>query len=134
MFAGMILGIGLLIIIYARFYLAAGDSMGRFLSFLLLFQGAMLGIVISDNVLMMLVFWELTSLSSFLLIGFWRHDAIARQAAPIAPVVPGGGGLALIAGMLLLGVIAGSFQLTTILQTRAPHTPPPPSPPALTLS
>src|SRR3546814_19874550 len=49
MFAGMILGIGLLIIIYARFYLAAGDSMGRFLSFLLLFQGAMLGIVISDN-------------------------------------------------------------------------------------
>src|SRR3546814_12357835 len=81
MFAGMILGIGLLIIIYARFYLAAGDSMGRFLSFLLLFQGAMLGIVISDNVLMMLVFWELSSLSSFLLIGFWRHDAIARQGA-----------------------------------------------------
>src|SRR3546814_19418409 len=79
MFAGMILGIGLLIIIYARFYLAAGDSMGRFLSFLLLFQGAMLGIVLSDNVLMMLVFWELTSLSSFLLFGFWRPVAIARS-------------------------------------------------------
>src|SRR3546814_16739798 len=90
--------------------------MGRFLSFLLLFQGAMLGIVISDNVLMMLVFWELTSLSSFLLIGFWRHDADARQGARMALVVTGGGGLALIAGMLLLGDIAGSFELTTILQ------------------
>src|SRR3546814_10502702 len=86
--------------------------MGRFLSFLRLFQGAMLGIVISDNVLMMLVFWELTSLSSFLLIGFWRHDAIARQGARMALVVTGGGGLALIAGMLLLGDIAGSFELT----------------------
>src|SRR3546814_14671632 len=95
--------------------------MGRFLSFLRLFQGAMLGIVISDNVLMMLVFWELTSLSSFLLIGFWRHDAIARQGARMALVVTGVGGLALIAGMLLLGDIAGSFELTTILQIgRAP--------------
>src|SRR3546814_20462984 len=78
----------------------------------------MLGIVISDDVLMMLVFWELTSLSSFLLIGFWRHDAIARQGARMALVVTGGGGLALIAGMLLLGDIAGSFELTTILQRR----------------
>src|SRR3546814_12122570 len=103
MFAGMILGIGLLIIIYARFYLGSGDSMGRFLSFLLLFQGAMLGIVISDNVLMLLVFWELTRLSSFLLIGFWRHAAIARQAARMALVVTGGGGLALNAGLLQSG-------------------------------
>src|SRR3546814_8766459 len=105
MFAGMILGIGLLIIIYACFYLAAGDSMGRFLWFLLLFQGAMLGIVISDNVLMMLVVWELTSLSSFLLIGFWGHVAIERQGERMELVVSGGGGLALMAGRLLLGHI-----------------------------
>src|SRR3546814_8891070 len=87
MFAGMILGIGLLIIIYARFYVAAGDSMGRFLSFLLLFQGAMLGIVISVNVRMMLAFLELKIPSSFLLIGFCSLYVIARQGARMALVV-----------------------------------------------
>src|SRR5690606_18109983 len=79
MFAGLILGIGLLIIIYAAFYLSAADSSARFLSVLMLFQGAMLGIVISDNILLLLVFWELTSLSSFRLIGFWRHLPEGRQ-------------------------------------------------------
>ncbi len=116
MFAGMILGIGLLIIIYARFYLSAADPMGRFFTYLLLFQGAMLGIVLSDNVLLLLIFWELTSLSSFLLIGFWRHSPEARQGARMALFVTGGGGLALIAGLLILGNIAGSYELTVILQ------------------
>jgi multicomponent K+:H+ antiporter subunit A len=115
LFAGLILGIGLLIVIYARFYLAAADPMGRFLSFLLLFQGAMLGIVLSDNILLMLIFWELTSLSSFLLIGFWRHRPEGRQGARMALIVTGGGGLALIAGLLILGEIAGSHELSTIL-------------------
>ena len=118
MFAGMILGIGLLIIIYARFYLAAADPMGRFFTYLLLFQGAMLGIVLSDNVLLLLIFWELTSLSSFLLIGFWRHSPEARQGARMALFVTGGGGLALIGGLLILGHIAGSYDLTVILQQR----------------
>ncbi len=116
MFAGMILGIGLLVIIYARFYLAAADPMGRFFTYLLLFQGAMLGIVLSDNILLLLIFWELTSLSSFLLIGFWRHLPEARQGARMALFVTGGGGLALIAGLLILGHIAGSYELTVILQ------------------
>ena len=116
MFAGLILGIGLLVIIYARFYLAAADPMGRFFTYLLLFQGAMLGIVLSDNVLLLLVFWELTSLSSFLLIGFWRHSAEARQGARMALTITGGGGLALIGGLLILGDIAGSYDLTVILQ------------------
>ena len=115
LFAGLILGIGLLVILYARFYLSAADPLGRFYSFLLLFQGAMLGIVLADNLLLLLVFWELTSLSSFLLIGFWRHLPEARQGARMALVVTGGGGLALIAGLLILGTIAGSFELTTIL-------------------
>ncbi|MFN3943437.1 MAG: monovalent cation/H+ antiporter subunit A [Allosphingosinicella sp.] len=116
MFAGLILGIGLLIIIYARFYLSSADPMGRFFVFLMLFQGAMLGIVVSDNILMLFVFWELTSLSSFLLIGFWRHLPEGRQGARMALAVTGGGGLALIAGLLLLGNIAGSYDLTVILQ------------------
>jgi multicomponent K+:H+ antiporter subunit A len=73
LFAGLILVIGLLIILYARFYLSPADPMGQFYTYLMLFQGAMLGIVLSDNILLLLVFWELTSLSSFLLIGYWKH-------------------------------------------------------------
>ncbi|MDZ7829255.1 MAG: proton-conducting transporter membrane subunit [Halofilum sp. (in: g-proteobacteria)] len=116
LFAGLILGIGLLIIIYARYYLSEQDPMGNFYTYLLLFQGAMVGIVLSDNVLLLLIFWELTSLTSFLLIGFWRHLPEGRQGARMALVVTGSGGLALIAGMLILGHIVGSYDLTVILQ------------------
>lgn len=115
LFAGLILGIGLLIILYARFYLSAKDAMGRFLAMLLLFQGAMLGIALSGNILLLLIFWELTSLSSFLLIGFRSDTAEGRQGARMALAVTGGGGLALIGGLLLLGTIAGSFELADIL-------------------
>ena len=74
-FAGLILGIGMLIITYGRYYLSRDDNMGEFFTYLLLFQGAMVGIVLSDNILLLLVFWELTSLSSFLLIGYWKTPA-----------------------------------------------------------
>lgn len=114
-FGGIILGVGLLIIAYARFYLAPEDPMGRFYAYLLLFQGAMLGIVVSDNILLLAVFWELTSLSSFLLIGYWRHLPEGRQGARMALIVTGGGGLLLLAGLILLGQIAGSYDLTAIL-------------------
>jgi multicomponent K+:H+ antiporter subunit A len=118
MFAALILGIGLLIIIYARWYLSRDDNMGEFFSYLLLFQGAMVGIVLSDNILMLLVFWELTSLSSFLLIGFWKHLPEGRQGARMALTVTGMGGLAMIGGMLILGQIVGSYDLTVILEKR----------------
>ena len=114
-FACLILGIGLLIITYARWYLSREDPVGRFYSYLLLFQGAMLGIVLSDNILVLIVFWELTSLTSFLLIGYWRHLPAGRQGARMALVVTGAGGLCLIAGMLLLGQAAGSYDLSVIL-------------------
>jgi len=114
-FAALILIIGLLIILYAHFYLDRADSMGRFFSYLLLFQGSMLGIVLSDNILLLVVFWELTSLSSFLLIGYWYHLPASRLGALMALVVTGAGGLALLGGMLLLGYIAGSFELSEIL-------------------
>jgi len=116
MFAGLILFIGLLIITYARWYLAEEDPMGQFMSYLLLFQGAMVGIVLSDNILLLIVFWELTSLSSFLLIGYWRHLPEGRQGARMALVVTAAGGLSMIAGMLILGEIVGSYNLTTILE------------------
>lgn len=114
-FAAMILVIGLLVIVYARFYLSREDPMGRFFAYLLLFQGSMVGVVLSDNVILLLVFWEMTSLTSFLLIGFWTKRADARQGARMALVITGGGGLALIAGLLLLAQAAGSYQLTEIL-------------------
>ncbi|WP_432816679.1 monovalent cation/H+ antiporter subunit A [Sulfitobacter sp. JB4-11] len=117
-FAALILGIGLLIIAYARFYLAREDHMGEFFTYLLLFQGAMVGIVLSDNILLLLIFWELTSLSSFLLIGYWKHLPEGRQGARMALAVTGMGGLAMIGGMLLLGQIVGSYDLSVILQNR----------------
>ena len=100
-FALLIIGIGLLIIAYARHYLSRSDNMGEFFTYLLLFQGAMVGIVLSDNILLLLVFWELTSLSSFLLIGYWKHLPEGRQGARMALAVTGMGGLAMIAGMLI---------------------------------
>lgn len=115
MFAAMILGVGLLITLYARFYLSGEDPMGQFYTYLLLFQGAMLGIVLSDNILLLLIFWELTSLSSFLLIGYWKHLPEGRQGARMALAVTGAGGLAMIGGMLILGGIVGSYNLTDIL-------------------
>ena len=117
-FAALILGIGLLIITYARFYLSRKDNMGEFYTYLLLFQGAMVGIVLCDNILMLLIFWELTSLSSFLLIGFWKHLEDGRQGARMALTVTGMGGLAMIGGMLILGNIVGSYDLTVILENR----------------
>ena len=118
-FALLILGIGLLIIAYARHYLSRDDNMGQFFTYLLLFQGAMVGIVLSDNVLLLLIFWELTSLSSFLLIGYWKHLPEGRQGARMALAVTGLGGLAMIGGMLILGQIVGSYDLSVILQNRA---------------
>ncbi|WP_086737187.1 monovalent cation/H+ antiporter subunit A [Erythrobacter colymbi] len=115
MFGLLILGIGLLVVIFAHAYLDKTEDTGRFFASLMLFQGAMLGIVIAGNVLLLMVFWELTSLASFLLIGFWQHKAEARQGARMALAVTGGGGLALIGGLVLLGLVAGSFDLATIL-------------------
>ncbi|PXW82114.1 multisubunit potassium/proton antiporter PhaA subunit /multisubunit potassium/proton antiporter PhaB subunit [Ruegeria sp. P4] len=118
LFATLILGIGLLIIVYARFYLSRQDPMGQFYTYLLLFQGAMVGIVLSDNILLLLIFWELTSLSSFLLIGYWKHLPEGRQGARMALTVTGMGGLAMIGGMLILGNIAGSYDISVILQNK----------------
>jgi multicomponent K+:H+ antiporter subunit A len=117
-FAFLILGIGMLIIAYGRQYLSREDHMGEFFTYLLLFQGAMVGIVLSDNILLLLVFWELTSLSSFLLIGYWKHLPEGRQGARMALAVTGMGGLAMIGGMLILGQIVGSYDLSVILQNR----------------
>lgn len=115
LFALMILVIGLLIVVYARYYLSARDSMGRFFAYLLMFMGSMLGIVLSENLIQLLVFWELTSLTSFLLISYWQHRQDGRQGARMALAITGAGGLALLAGILLIGHVVGSFNLTEVL-------------------
>ncbi len=115
LFCGLILGIGVLIVLYAAYYLPREDRLGRFYAMLLAFAGGMLGVVLAENLLLLVVFWEVTSLSSFLLIAYKFEAREARVAARMALAVTGGGGLALLAGVLLLGQVAGSFELTEVL-------------------
>jgi multicomponent K+:H+ antiporter subunit A len=115
LFLLLILGIGLLVILYARYYLSSNDSMGRFYAYLMLFMTAMVGIVISNNLIQLWMFWELTSISSFLLISFWSHKSEARKGARMALTVTGAGGLALLAGLLMIGNIVDSYDLDTVL-------------------
>jgi multicomponent K+:H+ antiporter subunit A len=114
-FAALVLGIGLLILLYARYYLSDDDDAGRFFSTLMLFMGSMLGVVLAGNLIALVVFWELTSLSSFLLIGFWSQRAESRRGALLALAVTGLGGLALLAGVILIGRIVGSYELDAVL-------------------
>lgn len=115
LFIFMILIIGILVIFYARYYLSPNDSMPKLFAYLMLFMTAMLGIVMSNNIIQLWVFWELTSISSFLLISYWWHKPEARNGAIKALTVTGGGGLALLAGLLSLGHIVGSYDLDVIL-------------------
>jgi multicomponent K+:H+ antiporter subunit A len=115
MFALLITGIGLLIILYAAWYLKPDDPAGKFFTLLMLFMAAMLGIVLAENLLLLVVFWELTSVSSFLLVGYWGRKAEARAGARMALAVTGGGGLVMLAGVVLLGQIAGSYELSVLL-------------------
>ncbi|NEX21451.1 monovalent cation/H+ antiporter subunit A [Thiorhodococcus mannitoliphagus] len=120
LFTTMILGIGLLVILYARYYLSDDaqnpkPGMGRFYAYLLLFMGSMLGVVLSENLIVLLIFWEMTSLSSFLLISYSYQGKEARQGARMALTVTGLGGLALLGGFMLLGKMAGSYELSVIL-------------------
>jgi multicomponent K+:H+ antiporter subunit A len=114
-FAFIICSIGALVVLYARYYLADEDPPARFSAYLLAFMGAMLGVVLADNLILLVVFWELTSLASFLLIGFWTHRADARQGARMALTVTGMGGLCLLAGVIVLGQIVGSYSLDIVL-------------------
>ncbi|MFA7666416.1 MAG: proton-conducting transporter membrane subunit, partial [Burkholderiaceae bacterium] len=119
-FANLVLAIGLLVVIYARYYMSPADPIPRFFSFLLAFMGSMLGIVLSGNLIQLVVFWELTSITSFLLIGYWHHRADARRGARMAFTVTATGGLALLSGALILGHIAGSYDLDAILRAGDP--------------
>ncbi|MFC0676834.1 monovalent cation/H+ antiporter subunit A [Lysobacter korlensis] len=115
MFALMVLAIGGLVVMYARYYLSEREDAPKFYAYLLLFMGAMLGMVVAGNLLLLAVFWELTSISSFLLIGYWSHDREAREGARMALTITGAGGLALLGGVLLIGQAVGSYELDVVL-------------------
>lgn len=119
LFAILITGIGALILIYAGAYLDDDRQAGRLYAWLLIFMGAMLGMVLADNLLALYVFWEVTSISSYLLIGYHHNDPRARAAALQALLITSSGGLALLAGLVLLGLSANSWSITALLTQRA---------------
>ncbi|WP_462329621.1 hydrogen gas-evolving membrane-bound hydrogenase subunit E [Thiohalocapsa halophila] len=114
-FVLLVLAIGLLVSVYARYYLPAAAPRGRFHALMLVFQAAMLGLVLAGNLLWLVLCWELTSLLSFLLIAFDPASRAARRGAGIALLVTAGGGIALLAGVLLLGQVVGSYDLDAVL-------------------
>jgi len=119
MFCMLVLGIGTLVVLYARYYMSPADPVPRFFSFFLAFMGAMAGVVLAGNIIQLAFFWELTSLFSFLLIGYWHHRRDARRGARMALTVTGTGGLCMLGGMLVIGHIVGSYDLDHVLAAGA---------------
>ena len=117
LFGMLITGVGLLVVLYAHYYMSPKDPVPRFFAFFLAFMGSMLGLVLSGNIIQLVIFWELTSLTSFLLIGYWFHLAQARDGARMALTVTGLGGLGLLIGMLIIGQIVGSYDLDVVLNS-----------------
>lgn len=115
LFAMIVSSMGALIVLYARYYLSPRDPAPRFFAFFQAFMGAMLGVVLSGNLIQMVVFWELTSLSSFMLIAYWYHRLDARRGARMSLVITGMGGLCLLGGVLMLGHVVGSYDLDRVL-------------------
>ncbi|MDB5555000.1 MAG: Monovalent cation/H+ antiporter subunit [Rhizobium sp.] len=114
-FALLISGIGTLIVLYSGAYLKGHPGQGRFIAFILIFSFSMLGVVVSDNLLMLFIYWELTSITSFLLIGFDHEREAARRGAYHALLVTGGGGLCLLAGLLMLGQMTGATNVSGLI-------------------
>ncbi|MFQ6550208.1 putative monovalent cation/H+ antiporter subunit A [Aestuariibius sp. 2305UL40-4] len=114
-FALLISGIGTLVLLYSNSYLAGDPQYGRFAFFLTAFMLAMLGLVLADNLIALFVFWELTTITSYLLIGYGHETEKGRRSALQALFVTGAGALALLAGLILLGITAGTFEISEIL-------------------
>lgn len=115
-FALLVSGIGVLVGAYSTAYVSdlPGPRLGRYYAALIAFMGAMLGLVLADDLILLFVFWELTSVTSFLLIGFWHEREDARAGAVTALLVTALGGLALMAGAILVGLATGTYTLSTL--------------------
>lgn len=117
-FALMITGIGFLVFVYTAAYLKGHEYLDRFYGYLGIFMAAMLGVVLSDNIISLFVFWELTSISSFFLIGFNNKEEASRKSAILALAITGMGGLFLLAGALFLGNVTGTYSISEMLSSR----------------
>ncbi|CAM4321521.1 hypothetical protein F901_01428 [Acinetobacter dispersus] len=115
LFGLLISGIGTLIYIYAYYYLSPKNSLSKLYQLLMLFMAAMLGISLSNNLIILLVFWELTSISSFLLVGYWSQYEAAQRGARMALTITGMGGLAMLGGFVLIGQITGTYQIDELV-------------------
>lgn len=116
LFALLITGIGSLVVLYSIYYLNKDkEQLNTFYVYLLLFMGAMLGVVLSDNLIVLYTFWELTSFSSFLLIGYWYEREKSRYGALKSMLITVFGGLCLLGGILILYVIAGTFSIQELM-------------------
>lgn len=114
LFLLIISGIGTLVSLYASRYMDHDPHIDRFYLYLFLFMSSMLGVVASDNMIALFVFWELTSISSYLLIGFYHHKEESRNAALQALLLTGAGGLALMAGLIITGIITGTWNISEL--------------------
>ncbi|OEH93669.1 Na+/H+ antiporter subunit A [Bacillus solimangrovi] len=115
LFSMLITGIGSLVVLYSIYYLHKSEKLGHFYVYLLIFMTAMLGVVLSDNLFVLYTFWELTSLSSFLLIGFWNHRERSRYGAQKSMLITVFGGLAMLGGFVLLSVTAGTSSIRGVI-------------------
>lgn len=118
----LITGMGSLVVLYSIYYLSPSDSFPHFYAYLLLFMGAMLGVVLSDNLVVLYVFWELTSISSFLLIAFWYHRKNSRYGAQKSLLITVFGGLGMLAGFLMLHSMTGTFSIRETIAVIAQYT------------
>ncbi|MGO1787751.1 MAG: hydrogen gas-evolving membrane-bound hydrogenase subunit E [Sphingobacterium sp.] len=118
LFSLLITGIGAGIFFYARAYLKGHPYFDRFFGYLLFFMSAMLGLVLSDNIFLLFIFWELTSISSFFLIGFNNDQEASRKSALTALSITGMGGFFLLAGLVLIGNMVGTYQISELIQHR----------------
>lgn len=119
LFSLLITGIGALVFFYASSYLKDHPYLDRFYCYLCIFMASMLGVVLSDNIILLFVFWELTSISSFFLIGFNNEDPASRKSSIMALAVTGGGGFLLMAGFILLGSISNTYSIREMLTSAA---------------
>ncbi len=115
LFGLLISGIGILVVIYSYGYFKAHKSHARLQWLLLAFMLAMLGLVSSDNIILLFIFWELTTITSFLLVGFDHENSNARRSALQALLITGGGGLVLLVGLIMLGQASGTYLLSEII-------------------
>lgn len=115
LFALLVSGIGALVLVYSADYLAGDETLGRFQAYTLLFMAAMLGVVLAADLISLYVFWELTSISSYLLIGFYHERESSRYGALKALLITSSGGLAMLGGFVLIGLVTGSMEISEIL-------------------